>query len=45
VDVIAGGAGDMERLGIYESYKVKKQVRLYQGGGGVVLTGWAAGGR
>lgn len=28
VDVIAGGAGDMERLGIYESYKVKKQVLL-----------------
>lgn len=27
VDVIAGAAGDMSQLGIYESYKVKHQVR------------------
>jgi chaperonin GroEL (HSP60 family) len=28
VDVNAGAAGDMAKLGIFESYKVKKQVRL-----------------
>jgi hypothetical protein len=27
VDVLAGAAGDMAKLGIYESYKVKRQVR------------------
>ena len=29
VDVLAGAAGDMSQLGIFESYKVKKQVRQY----------------
>jgi hypothetical protein len=28
VDVIAGEAGDMKELGIFESFKVKHQVRL-----------------
>lgn len=28
VDVLAGAAGDMSKLGIYESYKVKKQVLI-----------------
>lgn len=28
VDVIAGGAGDMSQLGIFESFKVKQQVRM-----------------
>lgn len=28
VDVLAGAAGDMSKLGIFESYRVKKQVRL-----------------
>jgi hypothetical protein len=28
VDVNAGAAGDMANLGIFESFKVKKQVRL-----------------
>lgn len=28
VDVLAGAAGDMSQLGIYESYKVKKQVLI-----------------
>lgn len=32
VDVLAGGAGDMAQLGVYESYKVKKQVRTEGGG-------------
>jgi chaperonin GroEL (HSP60 family) len=28
VDVSAGAAGDMAKLGVFESYKVKKQVCL-----------------
>lgn len=28
VDVLAGAAGDMKQLGIFESYRVKKQVRV-----------------
>jgi T-complex protein 1 subunit beta len=33
VDVIAGAAGDMRELGIYESFKVKQQVRHDKGRG------------